>query len=102
MPSRADILAQIEAERERQFNLPGSEWDIDNTPNEWVAIAGHYLFEQVRRGSNPPAREEFADSLVKTAALVIAALEAIPVMDEKDLFRDSKGGGFDLNTELKK
>lgn len=53
MSRRADLLARMEAERARQFNLPGSEYDVRNTPNDWVAIATHYLNEEVRRG---PAR----------------------------------------------
>lgn len=80
MASRSDILARIEAERERQFNLPGSERDVRNTPNEWVAIAGHYLFEEIRRGNNPPDREGYEDSLVKAAAVILAALESVPAM----------------------
>jgi hypothetical protein len=80
MGSRSDILGKIEEERERQFNLPGSEGDVRNTPNEWVAIASHYLSENVRRGNNAPSRSEFEDSLVKAAAVILAALESVPAM----------------------
>ncbi len=80
MSSRSDILARIEAERERQFNLPGSENDVRNTPNEWAAIAGHYLFEEIRRGANSPSLSDYEDSLVKAAAVILAALESVPAM----------------------
>lgn len=87
MTSRADLLARIEAERERQFNLPGSESDVRNTPNEWVAIAGHYLFDEIRRGANQPDSEEFTDGLVKAAAVILAALESVPAMQALGHFR---------------
>lgn len=75
------IISRIEEERERQYNLPGSEEDIRNTPNEWAAIAGHYLFEEVRRGKNNPDLLDFQDNLIKAAAVILAALESIPAMD---------------------
>jgi hypothetical protein len=72
---RPSIVAAIIEERERQFNLPGSEWDMKNAPNDYVAIASHYLGETVRRGGNLPLDEEFRDSLIKAAAVIVAALE---------------------------
>ena len=86
-PRRSDILARIEAERVRQFNLPGSEYDTRNTPNDWVAIATHYLGEEVRRGSSLPERENFEDSLIKAAAVILAALEHVELMNEKGHLR---------------
>ena len=75
MRDRAELLAQIDAERRRQFDLPGSEYDVRNTPNDWVAIAMHYLSQDVRRGGTVPEREAFEDSLVKAGAVILAALE---------------------------
>lgn len=77
---RAEILQRIHDERIRQFNLPGSEWDMRNTPNDWVAIIGHYLNEEVRRGGFNPGKEEFEDSLIKAAATIVAALENTDAM----------------------
>ena len=75
-----DSVAAFIAERTRHFNLPGSELDVRNTPNDWVAIATHYLGETVRRGGNIPDSDDFVDSLVKAAAVILAALEHTPRM----------------------
>lgn len=84
---RSDMLARIEAERVRQVNLPGSELDARNTPNDWVAIASHYLNEEVRRGGSLPDRQDYEDGLIKAAAVVLAALEHMDVMASKDHFQ---------------
>lgn len=80
MTSRSVIIAKIEAERDRQFNLPGSENDIRNTPNDFVAIANRYLSQEVKRFGNLPYREDFELSLIKAAAVILAALESAPAM----------------------
>lgn len=80
MSSRYAIIAKIEAERDRQFNLPGSENDVRNTPNDFVAIACRYLSQEVKRFGNLPYREDFEESLVKAAAVILAALESAPTM----------------------
>lgn len=77
---RSSILAEIEQERVRQFNLPGSEWDSRNGPNDWVAIATHYLGEEVRRSGNVPDRNAYERSLIKAAAIIVSALEHIDIM----------------------
>ncbi len=76
------FLSQIETERVRQKTLPGSEWDAKNTVNDWIAIAGHYLSEPAKRSSSQSfsrgfaiTQKEFEDSLVKAAAVILAALE---------------------------
>ena len=101
MRTRADLLALIEAERERQFNLPGSESDIRNTPNEWAAIAAHYLFDEIRRGANQPDAEEFTDSLVKAAAVILAALESVPAMQALGHFQGGRASGSFTEALLK-
>ena len=73
--SRKALLERIENERARQLDVPGSENDVRNTPNEWMAIAAHYLTEDVRRGGYVPHRQMFEDSLIKAAAVILAALE---------------------------
>lgn len=78
--ARQHFLNRIAAERARQIDLPGSEADVRNTPNEWAAIASHYLTQEVRRGGYTPDRETFEDTFVKAAAVILAALEYGSVM----------------------
>lgn len=75
MSGRAELLARIEAERTRQIDLPGSEFDVRNTPNDWAAIAMHYLSAEVRRAGSVPSRADYEDVLVKAGAVILAALE---------------------------
>lgn len=87
MSSRAEYLSRIDAERLRQFNLPGSEFDARNTPNDWCAIAMHYLSAEVRRGGTVPTSADFEDSLIKAGAVILAALEHLEVMENKEALR---------------
>lgn len=73
-------LELIRAERQRQLDLPGSEWDARNTPGDWVAIVSHYVSNEVRRNGIVPEEEEFRVSLIKAAAVILAALENINEM----------------------
>lgn len=84
---RHAFLRAVEAERHRQRDLPGSELDIRNAPNEWAAIAAHYLFEEVRRGGYIPEAEAFEDALVKAAAVISAAYEHVEVMKGRNELR---------------
>ena len=84
--SRDAIVQRILAERDRQFDLPGREFDVRNTPNDWVAIVGRYLFEETRRGAFKPTRAGYEDSLVKAAAVLLAALEHSSMMDANNEF----------------
>lgn len=84
---RTDFLARVEAERVRQVNLPGSEFDIRNGPNDWTAIAMHYLAEEVRRGATVPNSGDFETALVKAAAVMAAAYEHVTVMENKGSLR---------------
>lgn len=72
---RKRILESIEQERARQDQLPGSEFDQKHSPNDWIAIAAMYLTRAANRKSTPSTKEEFRDSLVKAAAVILAALE---------------------------
>lgn len=87
MTLRSGILAKIEETRVRQFDLPGSEFDAKNSPNDWIAISSHYLNEEVRRGVSKPNKDDFEDSLLKAAAVIVAALEHLSDMDKHDEFR---------------
>lgn len=74
------LLEQIRAERQRQADLPGSEWDAKNAPGDWVSIVTHYVSSEVRRNGMVPAAEEFEDNMIKAAAVILAALENINIM----------------------
>jgi hypothetical protein len=81
------IIERIRQERQRQLDLPGSEWDRKNTPGDWVAIVNHYVARDVRRNGVVPEREGFEDSLIKAAAVIIAALEHTDIMDNREQLR---------------
>jgi len=70
-----EIITRVIKERERQFNLPGLESDVRNSPNDWATIISSYVLENVRRGPVKPTRDSFEDSLIKAAAVILAALE---------------------------
>jgi len=77
------IIEKIRTERERQFELPGSEWDSQNSPGDWVALINHYVSREVRAKGIAPLREDFEDALIKAAAIIIAALEHTPEMESR-------------------
>lgn len=77
------FLERVRQERQRNADLPGSEWDANNTPGDWVAIVTHYVSAEVRRNGVVPETEEFEDKLVKAAAVIAAALEHIEVMKDR-------------------
>ena len=78
-----EIISKARKERQRQFDLPGSEWDSTNSPGDWAAIIGHYVTEEVRRNGITPLKEDFEDSLIKAMAVIIAALEHTEVMKDR-------------------
>lgn len=79
-----EIIQKIRAERQRQFDLPGSEWDSENTPGDWVAIVSHYVNAEVRRNGVVPLQENFEDSLIKAAAVILAAIEHSDLMKDRN------------------
>lgn len=72
---RQKILDQIAKERARQESLPGSEYDAKHTQNDWVAISSQYLGRAANRKHTSASKDEFRDSLIKAAAVILAALE---------------------------
>ena len=66
----------------------GNYLDLTNTPNDWVAIASHYLLQDVCRKKVVPNRAHFHDSLVKAAAVIVAALEYEQNMTSKGQLTD--------------
>lgn len=79
-------MQRILAERERQFDLPGREFDVRNSINDWAAIVGRYVYEETRRGAVKPTRANYEDSFVKAAAVVVAALEHCDIMQARGDF----------------
>jgi hypothetical protein len=73
--SRQIILDEISGERDRQYNLPGSEYDQKHTMNDWIAIAGQYLTRGADRKHIKSDYQEQRQALIKSAAVIIAALE---------------------------
>lgn len=74
------IITRIREERNRQGDLPGSEWDAKNTPGDWVSIINHYVSSDIRKNGIVPNSVDFEDSLIKGAAVIIAALENLDNM----------------------
>lgn len=83
MDKREELLNLILQERERQVHLPGSEFDLTNGPNDWVAIATKYLSEESKCKGLVPSKEKFQDKFVKAGAVILAALEYIDHMEEE-------------------
>ena len=79
-----EFISQILIERSRQKDLPGSEWDHKNSPGEWIALISHYVSEEVRRNGILPSKEYFEESLIKAAAVILATLEHIDDMYERE------------------
>jgi len=77
-------IERMRAERERQFDLPGSEWDAQNTPGDWIALISHYVSKEVRKNGMVPEAAEFEDALIKAGAIILAALEHTENMKERD------------------
>ena len=73
--ARQIILEEISGERDRQYNLPGSEYDQLHTINDWIAIASQYLTRGADRKHTKVDQQEQRESLVKAAAVIVAAIE---------------------------
>lgn len=85
---RNEILKKILEEREKQINRFGSEMDSENTPGDWVSLVIHYASEEVKRNGVAPSSSEFENSLIKAAAIIIAAIEHISIMKGRNQLRD--------------
>lgn len=88
MTHRSDLVRRIVDERDRQFNLPGREFDMHNLPNDWIALICKYASRDTGSLHTAPSRSDFEDDLIKAAAIVLAALEHIDVMVARKLLVD--------------
>jgi hypothetical protein len=75
--ARQKIFEKISIERDRQYNLPGSEYDQLHSINDWIAIAAQYLTRSVDRKHIKTDQHDKIESLIKAAAVIVAALEHI-------------------------
>ena len=73
--STESTLSAIAAERERQKQLWGSEYDLKHGPNDWAAIASSYLNAEVSNKGRSPQSSQWRDAMTKAAAVIVAALE---------------------------
>lgn len=85
---RQQILEKIVQERLRQFNLPGSEFDITRSPNDWLAIVGRYLYNSSSTKNIKSTKQDFEDDLTKAAAVILAALENVDRMTDNNQLRN--------------
>lgn len=83
MSEREAYINRIKIERERQESLPGSEFDMNNGPNDWVAIVSRYVSEGSRSRGITPSQAEFEDAMIKAAAIILAALDHSNHMKEE-------------------
>lgn len=74
MEARKNIFAAIEAERQYQDGIFGTQFDDKNTVNDWVAYISAYAGRAGAFTSDP---EDQRKAMVKVAALAVAALEAL-------------------------
>lgn len=75
-----DNIAAIVSERQRQFNLPGTESDVTKSPNDWIVTVASLLCEAQERSGICPSAEEFKHAMIKAGAVVLAALEHVELM----------------------
>jgi hypothetical protein len=73
--TRQNIFDEISKERDHQYNLPGSEYDQKYSMNDWIAIASQYLTRGADRKHIKSDYRDQRDSLVKSAAVIVAAIE---------------------------
>lgn len=73
--TRDEIIDMIISERNRQAENPNTLSDVHKTKNDWAALAAYYLFEGASRSDKHVTFEEFRESLIRTSAVLLAALE---------------------------
>jgi hypothetical protein len=83
--TRDDIINLIIAERNRQAENPNTLSDMHKTKNDWAALAAFYLFEGASRSEKHVTFEEFRESLIRTSAVLLAALETSFSHDDEKL-----------------
>ncbi len=88
--ARQEILDEIDAEREYQIQKWGDADDSINTPNDFVAYLSHYStrwFNGTFAPYNTETLVRFRDSMIKNAAIAVAAAEYAEKIINGDLER---------------
>lgn len=80
--TREEIIAMIVEERLKQLSNPNSLADNMKTKNDWTGLAGYYLFESASRPDKHVSFDEFRSSLIKSAAVILAAIETSFMLDD--------------------
>lgn len=83
--SRDEIIALIIEERLRQMSNPNTLADHLKTKNDWTGLAGYYLFESASRPDKHISFDEFRSSLIKSAAVILAALETSFSLEDESI-----------------
>jgi len=79
-----ELVAAVLAERQRQFDLPGTEHDVVKGPNDWITTISTYLIEAASRSGEAPTQQDFDKAIVKTMAVALAALQHSDLMRSKN------------------
>ena len=92
MSNRNQILEAIEAERDYQDGRWGTETDDTvNRPNDYIGYISHYATKWFSGGFppyTPQNVDEFRESMIKVAAIAVAAVESL------DRQREANGTTF--------
>lgn len=72
MMSLENALQGIREEREYQNQKWGSQFDHDNTPNDWITYITTYV---AKANVYPFDRDKFDQAMLQVAALAVAAIE---------------------------
>ncbi|SOK58489.1 hypothetical protein [Yersinia phage fHe-Yen9-04] len=83
--TREQIINLIIEERLKQMSNPNTLADHLKTKNDWTGLAGYYLFESASRPDKHVSFDEFRLSLIKAAAVILAALETSFSLDDNDI-----------------
>src|ERR1051326_2708608 len=83
--SRDEIIKLIIEERLRQMSNPNTLADHLKTKNDWTGLAGYYLFESASRPDKHISFDEFRSSLIKSAAVILAALETSFSLEDESI-----------------
>ncbi|KKN03282.1 hypothetical protein LCGC14_1109180 [marine sediment metagenome] len=75
---RTAIFDEIDAERKRQQEIWGDEFDDKNTPNDWLAFVTRYAARAAHLATvkSTETNEAYRSDLIKAATVCVAALEA--------------------------
>ena len=71
------VYTEIQNEREYQNKRFGTTFDDKNNPYNWAAYIGQYATRNLIGDPTAVVKADFRTSMVKVAALAVAAVEAL-------------------------